>query len=384
MIKKTAAIRVAVILMILTVFTLQLRADTIDDYIAEQMREKNIPGLTLGIIKDGQIVKVKAYGLASIELDVPASTETVYQLASTTKSFTICAIYKLYEEGKLDLNASIAEYLPELPEAWAGVTVQHCISHTSGLPPIFENSWTLPEEETIDELLKTVFKKEMAGRPGEKIAYNQTGYVLLGMIIEKATGMRFEDYLQSAFFKPLGMTSTRFGDYREVIKRRASMYTRIESFGKENIKISEDEIFTTYGNAYLYKPYLHPCAGLNSTVGDLIKWNLALDSDVLLTQESKDRMWHLELTEKNSLKLSDKMSMSGGWFVYDHPQYSGIGISGGTSNGYWRFPDEGLAIILLTNCQAGDPNGIILGLAELFRGEKDPPYLSTSTQNESD
>jgi CubicO group peptidase (beta-lactamase class C family) len=367
MIKKTAAIRVAVILIILTVFTLQLRADTIDDYIAEQMQEKNIPGLTLGIIKDGQIVKVKAYGLASIELDVPASTETVYQLASTTKSFTICAIYKLYEEGKIDLNDRISKFLPDLPDAWAEVTVQHCISHTSGLPPIFENSWTIPEEETRSELLNNVFKKKMAGRPGEKIAYNQTGYVVLGMIIEKITNMRFEDFLQSALFKPLEMTSTQFGDYREIIKGRASMYTRIESFGKENIKISEDKIFTTYGNAYVYKPYLHPTAGLNSTVGDLIKWNLALDSDALLTQESKNRMWNLELTEKNSLKLSDEMSMSGGWFVYDHPQYSGIGISGGTSNGYWRFMDESLSIILLTNCQASDPNGIMLGLAELYR-----------------
>lgn len=298
MTKKTAVIRASVILIILSFIPLKLAADTIDDYIAEQMREKNIPGLTLGIIKDGEIVKVKAYGLASIELDVPASTETVYQLASTTKSFTICAIYKLYEERKLDLTDSIAEYLPELPEAWGEVTVQHCISHTSGLPPIFENSWSLPEEETRSELLKNVFKKEMAGRPGEKITYNQTGYVLLGMIIEKVTGMWFEDYLQSAFFKPLGMTSTRFGDYLEIINGRASMYTRIESFGKENIEISENEIFTTYGNAYLYKPYLHPCAGLNSTVEDLIKWNLALDSDKLLTQESKDRMWNLELTEK--------------------------------------------------------------------------------------
>lgn len=366
MTKKTAALRASIILIILTFIPLQLAADTIDGYIAEQMKDKNIPGLTLGVIKDGKIVKVKAYGLASIELDVPASTETVYQLASTTKSFTICAIYKLYEEGKLDLNDSVSKFLPDLPSAWTEVTVQHCISHTSGLPPIFENSWTIPEEETRSELLKNVFKKEMAGRPGEKIAYNQTGYVLLGMAIEKVTGMGFEDYLQSAFFKPLEMTSTQFGDYREIIKGRASMYTRIESFSKENIKISEDEIFTTYGNAYLYKPYLHPCAGLNSTVGDLIEWNLALDSDELLAQESKNRMWNLELTEENSLKLSDKMSMSGGWFVCNHPQYSGIGISGGTSNGYWRFLDEGLTIILLTNCQAIDPNGIILGLAELY------------------
>ncbi|MFW6136687.1 MAG: serine hydrolase domain-containing protein [Candidatus Aminicenantaceae bacterium] len=366
---KTAAIQVSIILIILTFVPLQLRADTIDDYIAEQMEEKNIPGLTLGIIKDGRIVKFKAYGLASIELDVPASTETVYQLASATKSFTICSIYKLYEEGKLDLNDSISKFLPDLPEAWADVTIKHCISHSSGLPPIFENSWTIPEEETRSELLQTVFKKEMVSSPGEKIAYNQTGYVVLGMIIEKITNMRFEDFLQSEFFKPLGMTSTQFGDYRKIIKGRASMYTRIESFGKDNIKVSEDEIFTTYGNAYVYKPYLHPSAGLNSTVGDLIKWNLALDSDELLTQESKNRMWNLELTEHNSLKLSDKMSMSGGWFVYNHPRYSGIGISGGTSNGYWRFPDEGLAIILLTNCQAVDPNGIILGLAERHRRE---------------
>ncbi|MFW6140845.1 MAG: serine hydrolase domain-containing protein [Acidobacteriota bacterium] len=367
--QRFTAIFVKLIIMILAVFTVQLHADYIDDYILDQMQKQNIPGLTLGIIKNGKIVKIKAYGLASIELDVPATTETVYQLASTTKSFTICSIQKLYEEGKLDLNDKISKFLPDLPKAWENITIQHCISHSSGLPDFFENSWTVPEENTRREVLNKVFKKELVNKPGEKIAYNQTGYLLLGMIIEKISNMSFEDFLQSKFFGPLEMTSTKFGDYREIIKGRASMYTRIESFNEGNIIISEDKIYTTYGNAYIYKPYLHPCAGLNSTINDLIKWNLALDSDLLFREETKEKMWNVELNDKNSLKLSDKMSMSNGWFVYNHPEYNGIGISGGTSNGYWRFLDERLTVILLTNCQAIDPNGIIMQLAELYRKE---------------
>ncbi len=365
--QKIHSVTAAALLVIMTALPAGLHADYIDDYINEQMRNKNIPGLTLGIIKDGRIIKYKAYGLASIELNVPASAETVFQIASTTKSFTICAVYKLCEQGKLGLDDRINTYLPELPQAWADVTVHHCLSHSSGLPPVFDNTWTAPEQENLDELLDAVFKKPMTGKPGEKIAYNQTGYILLGLIIEKITGMRFEAYLRHAIFEPLQMTSTQFGDYRKVIKGRASMYTRIESFGKDAVKISEDKIFTTYGNAYIYQPYLHTCAGLNSTLEDMVKWNAALDSDQFLSQASKNKMWDLKLTEKNALQLSEKMSMSGGWFIYHHPQYTGAGISGGTSNGYWRFPDENLSIILLTNCQASDPNGIILGLAELYR-----------------
>jgi CubicO group peptidase (beta-lactamase class C family) len=343
------------------------QTDKVDDYVKAEMEKRRIPGMTLAVTRDGKVVKHKAYGLANIELNVPAAPETLYQIASTTKTFTATAIMTLVEEGKLALDDKVSKWLPEIPPAWGGVTVRHCLTHTSGLPDIMEHQCASePIAETREEALKKLAGMPVLSKPGETWSYNQTGYMLLGMIIEKITGMAFEDFLQRRFFQPLAMTSTRFGDYKKIIAGRASLYTRLESCIGGEPKLARDKIYSAQP-AYTYRPYTHTGAGINTTAGDLVKWNLALDEEKVLKKATLDQMWTAtKLEDGNVFRFGGTAGFANGWIVDDKPGHKSVGHSGGGSTAYWRFLDDKLNVIVLTNCQGSDPDSLAQGVAALY------------------
>lgn len=341
-------------------------ADEIDDYVNAEMQKRRIPGLSLAIVRDGKVVKQKAYGLANVELNIPATTETVYQIASTTKTFTATAVMKLVEEGKLSLEDSVTKWLPELPAAWSGVTVRHCLTHTSGLPDLILDQCTAkPIAETREEVLKKLAETPVLNKPGETWGYNQTGYMLLGMIVEKISGLSFEEFLRQRFFQPLAMTSTRYGDFREIVPGRASLYTRLESCRNNEPKLG-DKLYSAQP-AYLYPSFMHTAAGINTTAGDLAKWNLALDEQKVLKQATLDQMWSsARLMDGQVFRFGGTAGYAHGWVLDDRPGHKAVGHSGGASTAYWRFLDDKLTVILLTNCQGGDPDSLAMGVAALY------------------
>ena len=165
------------------------RADATDDYVHRQMEKKKIPGLSIAVIRDGHVIKEAAYGKASLELNVPATLDTSYPLASMTKVFTAVAIMQLVQEGRISLDEPVIQILPQLPPHWSAITVRHCLSHTSGLPDVLTddvNATTVSGDR--DAALAEVAKQPLKPAGAASI-YNQTGYVLLGMIIEKISGM---------------------------------------------------------------------------------------------------------------------------------------------------------------------------------------------------
>jgi CubicO group peptidase (beta-lactamase class C family) len=171
-------------------------ADEIDAYVEAQIRQLHIPGLSLAIIHDGQIIKERGYGLANLELDVPASKDTVYEIGSNTKQFTAGAVMMLVEEGKINLSDSVRKYFPDAPESWNGISVRHLLTHTSGIQNhvavpgwlgVFKSDILGGTTPTRDELLRMFFKLPLEFQPGETWAYDNTGYYLLGIIIEKAS-----------------------------------------------------------------------------------------------------------------------------------------------------------------------------------------------------
>lgn len=342
------------------------RSDQVDDYIQAEMQKRRIPGLTLGVIRDGKVVKQKAYGLANVELNVPAAPETVFQIASTTKTFTAAAVLKLVEEGKLSLDDKITKWLPELPAAWSGVTVRHCLTHTSGLPDLIVDQCTAqPIARTREEVFKKLAGMPVPNKPGETWSYNQTGYVLLGMLIQKVAGVTFEEFLQQRFFQPLAMTATRFGDSREIVPGRATLYTRLESCDENGPKLS-DRIYAAHP-AYLYPSFMHTGAGINTTVGDLVKWNLALDEAKVLQRETLDQMWSAaRLMDGQVFRFGGTAGYAHGWVVNDQAGHKSVGHSGGGSTAYWRFLDDKLTVIVLTNCQGSDPDSLARGVAALY------------------
>jgi len=278
--------RRAVVAALLIGFGAPISAETdkIDDYVSAQMRQLHIPGLSLAIVQEGRIAKAQGYGFANLELKAHATTETVYEIGSNTKQFTAAAIMMLVEEGKVHLEDAITKYFPEAPEAWQRIRIRHPLSHTSGIQnhvaiphwlDVFRTNLAFETAPSRDELLKMFFRLPLEFRPGETWAYDNTGYYLLGIIIEKASGKSYWQFLDERIFKPLGINATHSTDPQPIVPNRASGY-----------EWKNDH----FENRPILLPAIAFSAGsLLSTVEDMAKWDVALSSEKLLKNSVSTR-----------------------------------------------------------------------------------------------
>lgn len=246
------------------------------DRLLEPCFKADQAGASVLVMKEGKILYAKGFGLASLELKVPNAPALVYRIGSVTKQFTAAAIMTLVEEGKVALDAPVSRYLDGLPEAWRGATVQQLLTHTSGVPSYTdgpEYGAHMREDLPGLKLLETlVWKKPLDFPPGSKWHYSNSGYYLLGLIVEKASGKPYAEYLQARFFGPLGMAHTRYGTETELIPGMASGY----SDGKPS--------------AYLSMTQPYAAGSLVSTTEDLARWTLALHAGKVVNAESLKRM----------------------------------------------------------------------------------------------
>jgi len=330
-----------------------MHADTLNEYIRARMEAQHTPGVSLAVLERGDLVFAQGYGQANVELSVPAAPETVYQLASVTKQFTAAAAMLLVGEGKLGLDDGLLQHLPDLPSAWEGVTLRHLLTHTSGIKsmtdlPDFMK--TIRKDNTPDEMLAWVKDVPPEFAPGERYAYNNTGYFLLGLLIEKASGKAYGDFLTERIFEPLGMTRTRVNDLHAIIPGRAAGYT----WGNETLRNGE----------YVSPTQPYAAGALVSTVLDLARWEAALWTDTPLPQEALKQMWTpAALTDGTTVEYGF------GWSVRTYRGHRQIGHGGGIpgfSTYIARFPDEGLAVIVLSNSDRGDADQLARGVAALY------------------
>ncbi|MCI0621806.1 MAG: beta-lactamase family protein [Acidobacteria bacterium] len=199
------------------------RADKTDDFIKAQMQEQNIPGLSLAVIKDGQIVKAEGYGLANIKLKMPARPETVYKIASVSKQFIATGIMLLVQEGQLGLDDPISEYLEGTPATWKEITIRHLLTHTSGIvreAPGFSSR----KIQSDADVIKTAYSRPLRFAPGEKWEYCNVGYFALAGVIRKVSGQPWTEYLSEKVFKPSGMNTTYPTDTKVALPHRARGY----------------------------------------------------------------------------------------------------------------------------------------------------------------
>lgn len=339
------------------------RGDEVDDFMRAEMAKRHIPGAAVLVVRDGRVLKQRAYGLANVELNVPAGEETLFQVASMTKAFTAVAVMSLAEQGKFSLDDRVRRILPRLPPSWNAVTVRQLLSHTSGLPDVYPGEDSdVPIAETRPAALRKLARMPFTSRPGANWSYSQTGYMLLGMIVEKVSGLGFEEFMARRFFRPLGMTRTVFGDDRAVVPGRASMYTRYERQADEG---PSPEGLWTYRN--LYPPYIYTAAGLNTTAADLAKWDAALSEGRLLKPASLAEMWRaVRLNGGKVFRLDRQLGYGLGWLVDDRPGHRAVGHSGSDAVSYLRFLDDRLSVAVLTNCQGADPDSLVYGVAALY------------------
>ena len=328
--------------------SLSARADEVDNFVKRTMQERHIPSVSIAVIKNGKIIKQKAYGTANIEQNVLATTQTIYQMASATKTLTGTAVMSLAEEGKLSLDQKISSLLPNVPSSWSGITVRQLLNHTSGIPDVFSDIKTgtyLADDR--DELVKKLFALPLVSQPGENWAYDQSGYLLAGMIIEKVSGMPFEKFVAERFFRPLGITSASFGDYKEVVKNRATYYRE------------ENGILRHYW--FRFPTFLHTAAGLNITAGDLAKFDIALSTGKIIKTSSMTEMY-----APAKLNNGQTYDYGLGWAIHKRSSHSSVGHSGGFSAAYERFLDDKLTVIVLSNLSGADPDSIVTGIAAVY------------------
>lgn len=311
------------------------QTDSVDEYIQAEMKKRLIPGLALVVIQNGEIVKMKGYGYANLEHNVPVTPDTVFELASVTKQFTATAIMLLVEEGKIKLDDPINQYLPKSPEQWRGVKLRHLLTHTAGLASLETGFKFLYEgggrtNYSTAQMFEAATRDPMSFEPGERWQYSDVGYFLLGMIIEKVSGTRYRDFVADRFFKPLGMNSTSVLDQWAIVKNRAAGYT-LRNGKLANIRRIE-------------QVELAPHYGIFSTVRDLAKWDNALAAGKVVKPSSLDQMW-------TPVKFNSGRSYTYGfgWEIGERRGHRMITHTGITGTEYTRFPDDKLTVIVLTN-----------------------------------
>jgi D-alanyl-D-alanine carboxypeptidase len=359
----TRAFRLVILLLWLYPTIASAQTDQVDSYVKKQVERRHIPGLSLAVVRGGEVVLARGYGMANVELSVPATPESVYELASVSKQFTATAIMLLVEDGKLGLDDPITDRLPNLPEAWGGITLRNLLNHTSGIRDFYGTKrLSLRNDYANDELVKFVSDLPLEFPPGEKWAYSNTNYLLVGMIIEKAGGKPLAEFLAERIFRPLGMTATRINDTLAVIPYRATGYVRHGS----NLRIRD-----------FISPTLRAtgAGGIVSSVLDLAKWDAALNSDKLLKRSVLRQMW-----TPAKLKNGQATWYGFGWEVGEENGHKFVGHTGGIpgfSAHISRYADDKLTVIVLANSSSADTGTIALGVAskyipELARPERKP------------
>src|SRR5205085_5171144 len=193
------------------------QGDKVDEFVKAEMQKSRIPGLSITVVKNGEVIKAKGYGLANVELNVPTAPETVYQSGSVGKQFTATLVMMLVEEGKLSLDDHISKYIADAPDIWKEITIRHLLTHTSGISNKLYDQINMRQDYAEDELVKKIAAVPLDFQPGEKWNYSNPGYVMLGVLIHKATGKFYGDLLKERIFARLGMTTARIINEADII-----------------------------------------------------------------------------------------------------------------------------------------------------------------------
>lgn len=333
--------------------------DRVDTIVREGL-EKHVASYSVAVVQDGRLVLARGYGFADLENSVPAVAETVYRLGSITKQFTSMAVMQLAEQGKLKLDDELTKFLPDYPTAGHKVTITQLLNHTSGiksytsLPNFFR---TARMDHSHEQMLALFKDQPFDFEPGARWLYNNSGYYLLGMVIEKASGQSYSEYLTEHIFQPLGMHATRYGHTRPLIPHRAQGYRSV--FGEI---VNDDPISMTAPGA---------AGALVSTVLDLVKWHQALEAGDFISSASYEAMY------RPTTLADGKVQQYGfGWGLGElsgHKKLSHGGGINGFSTVISRYPDDRLAVIVLSNTAGAPAGSIEAQIARMMLGIKEEP-----------
>lgn len=302
----------------------------IDSYIKEVIEINEIPGVALAVIKDGKVLYENYFGKASLENNKAVDKNTVFRLFSTTKLITNVAVFQLIEGGKLSLEDPISKYLDYLPKEWQGIKIENLLSHSSGLPNIvaFDDiPITLPYKERI-AILAT---KPMDFVTGDENRYNQTNYLFLTKIIEKITGLTYDEYALQNQFAGVQSDVHFSSDGHDVFVNGGIRY----NYNSKTKKYEQ--------NAIDFGVDAHSANGLVVSLPEFIRWNQNLDQNKFLKEDTKNSMW-------KPFPYKDKdESFAYGWGIYPLNKILSYGFTGGNETAFRKFVKNDMTIIFLSN-----------------------------------
>lgn len=329
--------------------------DSTDLIVHRMMNEQKIVGLSLAVIKNGETIVNKGFGLANAEHQVAVTPATVIRLGSLSKQFFTTAIMKLQEQGKLSIEDPVHQFFPDAPETWRPIQLKHLMSHTSGLKregPAYNNSIIQPDLLII----KSAYSLPLDFKTGEKYQYCNLGYYMLAEIIKQVSGMPWQDYIKEQLFIPAGMKNTDMTDFYPIIANRANGYMH-----KNGLLVNADAMYA-----------VRPSGGFLSTSTDMILWEKMLrDKNKILKKENWEQLWKPYI--KTSTDQNSKAHYGFGWIIDERNGNKTVehgGANLGFRSYYTRFVDKDLTIIIMTNTDGANPAAIVRALSNYYFSRK--------------
>jgi CubicO group peptidase (beta-lactamase class C family) len=337
----------------------QISQSQLIDSIFSEWIKPGTPGCALGIIQDGELIYAKGYGLANMEYDIPNAPSSVFRIGSTSKQFTAACIVLLAEKGKLNFDDNLKSFFPDFPDYAEEITVRHLLNHTSGIRDYLQLAYLkgLGEDDyfTDDDIMEwLVNQSDLNFKPGEEYLYSNSGYWLLGQIVNKIAGINMADFARKEIFMPLEMNSTHFhNDHNQIVKNRASGYVPGEN---GNFKISMTTL-NMIGDG-----------GIFTTINDIKKWDDAYYNSNIFSKS----FWE-EMTKQGVLNNGEVIDYASGLMI---GEYKGLKTirHGGAFVGFraelLRFPEQRLSIAIFANRGDANPSGLANQVADILLKDK--------------
>jgi len=338
---------------ILSVAFAEEKTDKVDKLFARWYSTVS-PGAALAIVKDGKIIYKRGYGMANLEHNTPITTTSVFRIGSTSKQFTAASIAILAKEGKISLDDDIRKYIPEMPEYQRLITVRNLVHHTSGIrdyTSLLSLAGYRPDADcpTIEETIEILARqKNLNFPPGEEYSYSNSGYFLLSVIVERASGKTLNEFAQERIFKPLGMKNTHFhDDHTMTVKNRAAGYSPTKKGFRINMSnwnhVGDGAIFTTVEDSFLWDQAFY-----NNKLGKELM-ELIQTRGVLNSGKELDYAFGLRISDYRGLKT---VGHGGSWV--------------GFRSAMIRFPEQRFSVVCLANLSTINPSSLCQKVADIY------------------
>ena len=334
--------------------------ERIEAFVRAEQRRQSVPGLAVGVVSHGRVVLAKGYGFANLEHQVPVETDTLFQSGSVGKMFTAMTVMLQVEAGRVSLSDSITKYFPDAPATWRPITVRHLLTHTSGVGDIYDV--LDPRQDYTDaDYQQLAYGRPLQFPAGLRWSYSNTGYVLLGTLVNQVAGTSYVNVLGSQVFQPAHMRTARGISEEDVIPNRAAGYSVVDGVAKNQEWVSPSLNRNADGSLYF-------------SLKDVLAWDAAVDQRAILGRGS----WQQILTP---VKLNSGASYpyGFGWVIKERagkPLHQHAGSWQGFVSAYSRFLGDELSIVVLINSNTANPTTFVDGIAAIVNPALAVPPLA--------